>query len=117
MIARKLAPALMAGCTVVIKPSEETPLSALAFCALAEEAGVPYGVINCLTVAREQVREVTDSLLDSKLIRKVSFTGSTNVGKLVMSRSANTMKRVSLTFYSSTLYELSYFISSVLNGL
>lgn len=96
MITRKVGPALAAGCTVVIKPSEETPLTALAFCAIAEEAGVPPGVINCLTVGRDEVVDVGKVLCNSPLIRKVSFTGSTPVGKWLMRESASTVKRVSL---------------------
>jgi succinate-semialdehyde dehydrogenase/glutarate-semialdehyde dehydrogenase len=96
MITRKLAPALAAGCTAVIKPTEETPLSALAICAIAQEAGLPAGVVNCLTVSREDVESVGRSLCHSKLIRKVSFTGSTAVGKWLMRESASTVKRISL---------------------
>jgi succinate-semialdehyde dehydrogenase/glutarate-semialdehyde dehydrogenase len=91
-----LGPAFAAGCPVIIKPSEETPLSALALCAIGKEAGVPAGVLNCLTVAREDVREVGLELCHNRDIRKVSFTGSTNVGKWLMQESASTVKRVSL---------------------
>jgi succinate-semialdehyde dehydrogenase / glutarate-semialdehyde dehydrogenase len=98
MITRKVGPALAAGCTVLIKPAEQTPLSALALCAIAEEAGVPPGVINCLTVSREDVEEVGLSLCHSKLLRKVSFTGSTAVGKWLMRESASTVKKVSSNF-------------------
>jgi delta 1-pyrroline-5-carboxylate dehydrogenase len=76
MVTRKLGPALAAGCTVIIKPSEETPMSALALCAIAEEAGIPPGVVNCLPVAREEVDEVGLAFCHSRLIRKLSFTGS-----------------------------------------
>lgn len=96
MITRKVGPAIAAGCTVVIKPSEETPLSALALCAIAEEAGVPAGVINCLTVGREEVVEVGTALCHSPLLRKLSFTGSTNVGKWLMRESSYNVKRLSL---------------------
>lgn len=96
MITRKLAPALAAGCTAVIKPTEETPLSALAICAIIQEAGVPAGVVNCLTVSRDDVEDVGRALCHSKLIRKVSFTGSTAVGKWLMRESASTVKRISL---------------------
>eukprot|EP00596_Hydrurales_sp_CCMP1899_P003905 CAMPEP_0119043564 /NCGR_PEP_ID=MMETSP1177-20130426/23398_1 /TAXON_ID=2985 /ORGANISM="Ochromonas sp, Strain CCMP1899" /LENGTH=448 /DNA_ID=CAMNT_0007011917 /DNA_START=303 /DNA_END=1649 /DNA_ORIENTATION=+ len=96
MITRKVSAALAAGCTVVIKPSEETPLSALALCAIAEEAGVPKGVINCLTVSREEVQEVGLALCHNDLIRKISFTGSTNIGKWLMRESASTVKRTSM---------------------
>eukprot|EP01038_Epipyxis_sp_PR26KG_P006583 gene6583-9049_t len=96
MITRKVGPALAAGCTVVIKPSEDTPLSALALCSIAEQAGIPPGVINCLTVARDDVIDVGSTLCNSNLIRKVSFTGSTAVGKWLMRESASTVKRISL---------------------
>lgn len=96
MITRKLGPALAAGCTVVIKPPNETPLSALAICAIAVEAGIPPGVINCLTVDRTDVEDVGRALCHSSLIRKVSFTGSTNVGKWLMREAASTVKKVSL---------------------
>jgi len=96
MITRKLGPALAAGCTVVIKPAEQTPLSALALCAIAEEAGVPPGVVNCLTVAREDVVQVGTSLCHNPLLRKLSFTGSTAVGKWLMRECASTVKRLSL---------------------
>lgn len=96
MITRKLAPALAAGCTAIIKPTEETPLSALALCAIFEEAGLPAGVVNCLTVDRSNVEEVGTALCHSKLIRKVSFTGSTAVGKWLMREAASTVKRVSV---------------------
>lgn len=96
MITRKVGPALAAGCTVLIKPAEQTPLSALALCAIAEEAGLPAGVMNCLTVAREEVVEVGTALCHSPLLRKVSFTGSTAVGKWLMRESAGTVKKVSM---------------------
>ena len=94
MITRKVAPALAAGCTVVIKPSEWTPLSALALAHLAEEAGFPPGVINVLTTMDAPgVGEVLTSHPD---VRKISFTGSTRVGKLLLKQSADTVKKVSL---------------------
>lgn len=96
MITRKVGPAIAAGCTVLIKPSEETPLSALALCAIAHEAGVPAGVINCLTVGREEVTEVGMALCHNPLLRKLSFTGSTKVGQWLMKESASTLKRISL---------------------
>lgn len=71
MITRKVGPALAAGCTVVIKPSEETPLSALALCEIARQAGLPAGVMNCLTVGREQVVEVGSAMCHNPLLRKV----------------------------------------------
>eukprot|EP01041_Mallomonas_annulata_P004475 gene4475-8910_t len=96
MITRKVGPALAAGCTVVIKPAEQTPLSALALCVIAQEAGLPPGVMNCLTVARDDVQEVGLALCVSPHIRKLSFTGSTVVGKWLMRESAATVKRLSL---------------------
>lgn len=94
MITRKVGPALAAGCTVLIKPAGQTPLSALALCAIAEEAGVPPGVINCLTVDHSEVVEVGTVLCHSPLLRKVSFTGSTAVGKWLMRESSSTLKKV-----------------------
>lgn len=96
MITRKLGPALAAGCTAVIKPAEETPLSALALCAIAAEAGVPPGVVNCLTVARKDVETVGLVMCESTNLRKISFTGSTAVGKVLMRQSASTVKKLSL---------------------
>jgi len=94
MITRKVGPALAAGCSVLIKPAEQTPLSAIALCAIAEEAGLPAGVMNCLTVDRPEVVEVGEALCHSPLLRKVSFTGSTAVGKWLMKESASTLKKV-----------------------
>jgi succinate-semialdehyde dehydrogenase/glutarate-semialdehyde dehydrogenase len=94
MITRKVGPALAAGCTVLIKPAGQTPLSALALCAIAEEAGLPPGVMNCLTVDHGETVEVGTSLCHSPLLRKVSFTGSTAVGKWLVRESASTMKKV-----------------------
>ena len=96
MITRKLGPALAAGCTAVIKPAELTPLSALALCAIAHEAGVPAGVVNCLTVGREEVQEVGRALCHHDDLRKISFTGSTPVGKWLYRESADTVKKLSL---------------------
>lgn len=96
MIARKIAPALAAGCTVVAKPAEDTPLTALALVALAQEAGVPAGVLNIVTSAREQVSEVVGAWLEDVRVRKITFTGSTAVGKLLARESAATLKRLSL---------------------
>ncbi len=94
MITRKVAPALAAGCTVVVKPAEDTPLSALALAELAERAGFPAGVFNVLpTRTPAPVGEV---LTASPLVRKLSFTGSTEVGKLLMRQCADTVKKVSL---------------------
>jgi len=94
MITRKAAPALAAGCTVVIKPPDETPLSALALAELAGRAGIPPGVINVVTTTRAQ--EVGLELTQHPLVRKFSFTGSTEVGKLLMAQCATTVKKVSL---------------------
>jgi len=96
MIARKIAPALAAGCTVVCKPAEDTPLTSLALVRLAEEAGVPPGVLNVVTASRERAAEVVDVWLDDPRVRKISFTGSTPVGKHLARRGADTLKRLSL---------------------
>eukprot|EP01035_Chromulina_nebulosa_P019874 gene19874-25826_t len=96
MITRKLGPALAAGCTVILKPSEETPFSALAICAIADEVGIPSGVIQCLTVGRDEVIEVGTALCHSEYIRKLSFTGSNDVGKWLMRECASTLKKISL---------------------
>ncbi|MCS0658980.1 NAD-dependent succinate-semialdehyde dehydrogenase [Massilia terrae] len=96
MIARKLAPALAAGCTVVAKPAEDTPLSALALARLAHEAGIPAGVLNVVTASRAQAAQVVDVWLDDARVRKISFTGSTDVGKHLARQSAATLKRLSL---------------------
>jgi len=94
MITRKAAPALAAGCTIVIKPAEDTPLSALALMVLAEEAGIPAGVINIVTSSRSA--EVGQTLTNSPVVRKLSFTGSTAVGKQLMRQCADTVKKISL---------------------
>ncbi len=94
MITRKVAPALAAGCTSVVKPAEATPLSALALAELAARAGIPAGVLNIVTTARPAV--VGDVLTSSPIVRKLSFTGSTPVGKRLMAACASTVKRVSL---------------------
>jgi succinate-semialdehyde dehydrogenase / glutarate-semialdehyde dehydrogenase len=93
MITRKCAPALAAGCTIVIKPSELTPFSALALAALAERVGFPPGVLNVVTGRPEPI---ADALTSSDVVRKLSFTGSTRVGRLLMEKCAKTLKRVSL---------------------
>lgn len=94
MITRKAGAALAAGCTMVVKPAEATPFSALALAELARRAGIPSGVLNIVTTARPAV--VGEVLTSSKLVRKLSFTGSTAVGKRLMAQSAGTVKRVSL---------------------
>jgi len=93
MITRKVAPALAAGCTVVLKPAAQTPLSALALALLAERAGLPPGVFNVIT---GPPREIGAELTGNPLVRKLSFTGSTAVGKQLMADCAATVKRVSL---------------------
>jgi succinate-semialdehyde dehydrogenase / glutarate-semialdehyde dehydrogenase len=94
MIARKIGAALAAGCTVVIKPAEATPLSALAMVALAEQAGFPKGVINIVTTSKPAA--VGTTLCQSPLVRKISFTGSTKVGKMLIRQCADTVKRVTM---------------------
>src|SRR3954466_13438066 len=96
MIARKIAPAIAAGCTVVCKPAEDTPLTSLALVRLAEEAGVPAGVLNIVTASRERAAAVVDVWLDDPRVRKITFTGSTPVGKHLARRSADTLKKLSL---------------------
>ena len=94
MITRKVSPALAAGCTVVVKPAEDTPLSALALAELAQRAGVPKGVLNVVT-AKDPV-PVGRALTESPLVRMVTFTGSTEVGKILMEQAARTVKRVGM---------------------
>ncbi len=93
MITRKVAPALAAGCTVVIKPSEFTPYSALAIGWLAEKAGIPAGVINIVTGLPDGIG---DEIMANETVRKISFTGSTRVGSLLMRGAADSVKRLSL---------------------
>ena len=94
MIARKVGPALAAGCTMVVKPAAETPLSALAMAELAERAGVPAGVFSVVT--SDQAAVVGGILTSSPTVKKLSFTGSTAVGKLLMQQCAGTVKKVSM---------------------
>jgi len=94
MITRKLGPALAAGCTMVIKPSELTPLSALEIARIFEEAGLPTGVLS--VVCGLDPSAITSAIMEDRRVRKLSFTGSTEVGKLLMKQSADTMKRLSL---------------------
>ena len=96
MIARKIAPALAAGCTVVAKPAEDTPLTSLALVRLAEGAGVPPGVLNIVTASRANTPEVVDEWLADPRVRKITFTGSTPVGKHLARASADTLKKCSL---------------------
>ena len=93
MLARKLAPALAAGCTAVCKPAELTPLSAFALAELAERAGIPKGVINMVSGDAPAIGEVFTTHPD---VRKITFTGSTRVGKLLMAKASGTMKRASM---------------------
>jgi succinate-semialdehyde dehydrogenase/glutarate-semialdehyde dehydrogenase len=93
MITRKVAPALAAGCTVVIKPSEFTPYSALALGVLAERAGIPAGVINIVT---GMPTDIGNEIIRNETVRKISFTGSTRVGSLLMRGAADSIKRLSL---------------------
>ena len=96
MITRKVAPAIAAGCTIVIKPAEQTPLSALALAELAKEAGIPDGVINIVTADAKNSVEIGKVLCDSPLVRHLSFTGSTPVGRILMEQCAPTIKKVAL---------------------
>ncbi|WP_461535022.1 NAD-dependent succinate-semialdehyde dehydrogenase [Spongorhabdus nitratireducens] len=93
MITRKCAPALAAGCSFIVKPAPETPFSALALAALAEEAGLPAGLFNVIT---GDAVAIGNELTSSKLVRKLSFTGSTPIGKLLARQCADTMKKVSM---------------------
>lgn len=93
MITRKVAPALAAGCTVVVKPAELTPLSALAAAQLAIQAGIPPGVVN---VVMGDAVEIGAAMMESNEVRKITFTGSTHVGKILMAAAAKTVKKISL---------------------
>jgi len=93
MITRKAGPALAAGCTMIVKPAEQTPLTALALAVLAEQAGIPPGVFQVVT---GEAREVGKALIDNDVVRKLSFTGSTEVGRILMAQSASTIKKLSL---------------------
>ncbi|TJW60437.1 MAG: aldehyde dehydrogenase family protein, partial [Mesorhizobium sp.] len=86
MATRKIAPALAAGCTVILKPASETPLTAYALAALYEEAGVPPGVVNVLTTSKPG--PVTAAMLADPRVRKLSFTGSTSVGRVLLAEAA-----------------------------
>ncbi|MCE1176957.1 MAG: NAD-dependent succinate-semialdehyde dehydrogenase [Burkholderiales bacterium] len=96
MITRKVAPALAAGCPVIIKPAELTPLTALAAVELACRAGIPAGVINILTADSANSIAIGKALCASDVVRHISFTGSTEVGRILMAQSANTVKKLSL---------------------
>ena len=93
MLARKLGPALAAGCTAVVKPATQTPYSALAWGVLAEEVGIPAGVINILTGS---ATEIGGEITRNPLVRKITFTGSTEVGKILIRQAAGTVKKVSM---------------------
>ncbi len=96
MVTRKAAPALAAGCTMVLKPAEQTPLSALAVAQLGLEAGLPAGVLGIVTGGAEDAPEIGRTMTSSPLVRKLGFTGSTEVGKLLMAQCAGQVKKVSL---------------------
>jgi succinate-semialdehyde dehydrogenase/glutarate-semialdehyde dehydrogenase len=96
MITRKVAPALAVGCTVVVKPAEQTPLTALALAVLAERAGIPPGVFNVVTGDAAAAPAIGAALTGDSRVRKLSFTGSTQVGRLLMAQSAPNLKRLSL---------------------
>lgn len=96
MLTRKIAPAIAAGCSVVIKPAEDTPLTALALTKLAEMANFPKGLFNMITADREQAAIAVGAWLDDPIVKKLTFTGSTKVGKYLAERSAYTLKKLSL---------------------
>ena len=96
MVTRKAAPALAAGCTMVLKPAEQTPLSALAVAQLGLEAGLPPGVLGLVTGSAEDAPEIGRTMTCSPIVRKLGFTGSTEVGKLLMAQCAGQVKKVSL---------------------
>ncbi len=96
MVTRKAAPALAAGCTMVLKPAEQTPLSALALAVLADEAGLPEGVLSIVTTDAEGAPEIGGEMTSNPLVRKLGFTGSTEIGKLLMAQCAKGLKKVSL---------------------
>lgn len=101
MLTRKLGPALAAGCTGVIKPANNTPLSAFALLTLAQKAGVPDGVLNAVA---GNTREISDAIMASEAVRKISFTGSTAVGKTLVRNAAETMKKVSMELGGNAPY-------------
>ena len=96
MITRKVAPALAAGCPVVIKPAEQTPLTALACAELAQRAGVPAGVLNVLSADGQRSIDIGKVFCSSDTVRHISFTGSTEVGRILMAQSAPTIKKLAL---------------------
>ena len=101
MLTRKLGPALAAGCTGVIKPANNTPLSAFALLTLAKKAGVPDGVLNAVA---GNTPEISDAIMASHEVRKISFTGSTAVGKTLVRNAAETMKKVSMELGGNAPY-------------
>ncbi|WP_311790268.1 MULTISPECIES: NAD-dependent succinate-semialdehyde dehydrogenase [Pantoea] len=101
MLTRKLGPALAAGCTGIIKPANNTPLSAFALLALAKKAGVPDGVLNAVA---GDTHAISDAIMASKAVRKISFTGSTQVGKTLVRNAAETMKKVSMELGGNAPY-------------
>lgn len=101
MLTRKLGPALAAGCTGIIKPANNTPLSAFALLALAKKAGVPDGVLNAVA---GDTHAISDAIMTSKAVRKISFTGSTAVGKTLVRNAADTMKKVSMELGGNAPY-------------
>lgn len=96
MITRKVAPALAAGCTAIVKPAEHTPLTALALAELADRAGIPPGVFNVVTGSASSAPRIGGELTSNPTVRKLSFTGSTEIGRLLMAQSAPTLKKLSL---------------------
>ncbi|XP_029098222.1 succinate-semialdehyde dehydrogenase, mitochondrial isoform X2 [Monodon monoceros] len=96
MITRKVGAALAAGCTVVVKPAEDTPFSALALAVLADQAGIPPGVYNVIPCSQKKAKEVGEALCTDPLVSKISFTGSTATGKVLLHHAANSVKRVSM---------------------
>src|SRR5690606_23897185 len=93
MLARKLAPALAAGCTIVVKPATQTPYSGIAWGILCEEVGIPKGVVNIITGSAS---EIGDELCANPAVNKITFTGSTPVGKILLKKAADTVKKVSM---------------------
>ena len=93
MLARKIGPAIAAGCTTVVKPASQTPYSGLAWGLLCEEAGIPAGVVNIVTGSAS---EIGDEICANPLVKKITFTGSTEVGKILIEKSAATVKKVSM---------------------
>lgn len=122
MITRKVAPALAAGCTIVLKPAEQTPLSALALGELAIRAGIPAGVLNIVTGDAAAAPAIGGELCANPTVRKLSFTGSTAVGRLLLAQSAPTLKKVSLELGGNAPFlvfedaDLKAAVSGAING-